>query len=121
MYDLLEASRDLAFRTGTGQYLARVAGSGFTRESLGRFSPVTQMDADFPPVYLVHCQDDPTVPVQSSHLFEEALDKAGIVHRCRFPAHGGHGFGLGIGTDAEGWLDQAVRFWQEVSRPDDGE
>ena len=121
MYDLLEASRDPAFRTGTGQYLARVAGSGFTRVSLGRFSPVTQMDADFPPVYLVHCQDDPTVPVQSSHLFEEALDKAGIVHCCRFPAHGGHGFGLGIGTDAEGWLDQAVRFWQEVSRPDEGE
>ena len=23
-----------------------------------------------------------------------------------------HGFGLGIGTAAEGWLDNAVRFWE---------
>jgi acetyl esterase/lipase len=25
----------------------------------------------------------------------------------------GHGFGLGIGTIAEGWLDLAVEFWQK--------
>lgn len=24
-----------------------------------------------------------------------------------------HGFGLGIGTSAEGWIDDAVDFWQE--------
>jgi len=24
----------------------------------------------------------------------------------------GHGFGLGAGTDAEGWVDLAVQFWQ---------
>lgn len=23
-----------------------------------------------------------------------------------------HGFGLGIGTATEGWLDNAVRFWE---------
>ena len=25
----------------------------------------------------------------------------------------GHGFGLGIGTVAEGWLDLAVAFWEQ--------
>lgn len=24
----------------------------------------------------------------------------------------GHGFGLGIGTEAEGWLEEAVAFWE---------
>jgi hypothetical protein len=24
----------------------------------------------------------------------------------------GHGFGLGIGTNAEGWLEDAVQFWE---------
>lgn len=24
----------------------------------------------------------------------------------------GHGFGLGTGTNAEGWLEDAVRFWE---------
>ena len=23
-----------------------------------------------------------------------------------------HGFGLGVGTKAEGWLDDGVRFWE---------
>ena len=61
----------------------------------------------------MHCLDDATVPVQSSRVFDNALQARGIVHRSRFPAHGGHGIGLGIGTDAEGWLGQAVQFWQE--------
>jgi dipeptidyl aminopeptidase/acylaminoacyl peptidase len=25
----------------------------------------------------------------------------------------GHGFGLGIGTSAEGWFDEAVAFWKK--------
>ena len=28
----------------------------------------------------------------------------------------GHGFGLGTGTDAEGWLDEAGSFWEEIIR-----
>lgn len=26
--------------------------------------------------------------------------------------HGGHGFGLGIGTDVEGWVEEAAQFWE---------
>ena len=25
----------------------------------------------------------------------------------------GHGFGLGIGTSAEGWIDDAIEFWKK--------
>jgi predicted esterase len=25
----------------------------------------------------------------------------------------GHGFGPGVGTSAEGWLDRAIRFWEK--------
>ena len=28
----------------------------------------------------------------------------------------GHGFGLGIGTAAEGWIDDAIRFWESQHR-----
>jgi hypothetical protein len=24
----------------------------------------------------------------------------------------GHGFGLGVGTSAEGWISEAIRFWK---------
>jgi acetyl esterase/lipase len=28
----------------------------------------------------------------------------------------GHGFGLGTGTSAEGWVEEAVRFWSKANQ-----
>jgi hypothetical protein len=33
----------------------------------------------------------------------------------------GHGFGLGIGTSAEGWLGEALRFWERFLSVTDAE
>lgn len=42
----------------------------------------------------------------------DALAAAGIpVEFHHYPTLG-HGFGLGIGTEAEGWLEEAVAFWE---------
>ena len=30
----------------------------------------------------------------------------------------GHGFGLGLGTTAEGWIEDAIRFWAKQIKPD---
>jgi hypothetical protein len=30
--------------------------------------------------------------------------------------HVGHGFGLGIGTSAEGWVSDAIQFWRTSMR-----
>ncbi|HVI89398.1 MAG TPA: prolyl oligopeptidase family serine peptidase [Dongiaceae bacterium] len=38
------------------------------------------------------------------------------VKYCKYPGVG-HGFGTGQGTSAEGWVDQAIRFWEkEIGR-----
>lgn len=42
----------------------------------------------------------------------EALDALGIPTEFHHYPGLSHGFGLGAGTAAEGWLDQAVTFWQ---------
>ena len=40
-----------------------------------------------------------------------ALRKAGTdVEYHKYPGVG-HGFGLGVGTSAQGWIADAVRFW----------
>ena len=40
------------------------------------------------------------------------LRKAGVeVEYHRFK-NVGHGFGLGVGTEAEGWIGQAIEFWK---------
>lgn len=45
----------------------------------------------------------------------ESLSAIGIP--TEFHAYNGlpHGFGLGTGTVAEGWLQDAIRFWQQQS------
>lgn len=43
----------------------------------------------------------------------ETLDALGIPTEFHHYPGLGHGFGLGTGTVAEGWIDQAVEFWEE--------
>jgi acetyl esterase/lipase len=52
----------------------------------------------------------------------EALRKAGTQVEYHEYAGLGHGFGLGTGTSAEGWVFDAIRFWEtslrrQASRP----
>ncbi len=41
-----------------------------------------------------------------------AMQQAGIDTEFHVYSGLGHGFGLGIGTSAEGWIDDAVAFWE---------
>jgi acetyl esterase/lipase len=45
------------------------------------------------------------------------LERAGIDVQFRRYEGIGHGFGLGTGTVAEGWIDEAVRFWETQLNP----
>jgi hypothetical protein len=42
-----------------------------------------------------------------------ALRKAGTNIEFHRYSDLGHGFGPGVGTSAEGWLERAVRFWEK--------
>ena len=70
----------------------------------------------FPKTYLIAAADDDTVPIQDSYDLESALKQHGIPHFIERPAHGGHGFGLGSVTDAAGWVERAISFFQEASK-----
>jgi acetyl esterase/lipase len=65
-----------------------------------------------PPTFaVVGDQDDIAAPSVMERRVA-ALRKAGTTvefHRFRDV---GHGFGSGVGTSAEGWLERAVRFWE---------
>jgi acetyl esterase/lipase len=59
----------------------------------------TQVTKDTPPTFLVHANDDATVPPENSILFYMAIRDAGVPAEMHIYARGGHGFGLGS-TDA---------------------
>lgn len=45
----------------------------------------------------------------------ENLNRRGIKTEFHAYPRLGHGFGLGTGTSAEGWIDLAIDFWQNNS------
>jgi acetyl esterase/lipase len=68
---------------------------------------------DFPPTFIVVSADDGIANAAVVDKRVENLRKAGVEVDYRRYRTAGHGFGLGTDTDAEGWLDHAVRFWEK--------
>jgi acetyl esterase/lipase len=68
---------------------------------------------DDPPTFTVVGDRDEIASPATMEQRVNAMRAAGIdVEFHKYPDVG-HGFGLGVGTNAEGWLDLAVRFWQK--------
>jgi len=66
-----------------------------------------------PPTFVAVGEADRIAPPATMERRVAALRRAGThVEYHKYPAVG-HGFGLGIGTRAEGWVADAVRFWAE--------
>jgi acetyl esterase/lipase len=64
-----------------------------------------------PPTVVAVGERDRISPPAVMERRVEALRRAGtVVEYHRYP-NVGHGFGLGVGTSAEGWIADAVRFW----------
>lgn len=71
-------------------------------------SPQHNVPADAPPCFLVHAEDDESVPVENSLEFRAALVARGIPVEMHLFTSGGHGFGL---RKAEG---KPVAVWPEL-------
>jgi len=69
-----------------------------------------------PPTFAVVGARDAIAPPASMERRVEALRRLGTEVDYRVYPGIGHGFGLGIGTRAEGWISEAVQFWQRQPR-----
>ena len=71
---------------------------------------------DYPPVYHWYGKNDVTLakmytPAQG-RVIEKALVKNGVPHIFHHYNNAPHKIGPGRGTDAEGWITEAVAFWE---------
>ena len=66
-----------------------------------------------PPTFAVVSLDDPIASPRVMERRITALNAAGVDTEFHLYRNAGHGFGLGTGTDAEGWIDYAVHFWEQ--------
>ncbi|MDR1952575.1 MAG: alpha/beta hydrolase [Elusimicrobiota bacterium] len=69
--------------------------------------------SDFPSAFFVQSENDGIAPVSVVNRRVENLRAAGVEVEYRRYKTAGHGFGLGVGTDTEGWINYAIRFWKK--------
>lgn len=71
-----------------------------------KFSNEYQVTPDTPPAFLVHAEDDKTVPVANSLHFFEALEQNGVPAEMHIYPRGGHGFGMNNVTTPDHWTER---------------
>lgn len=78
------------------------------------YSPDRQVPADAPPHFLLHAEDDASVPVDNTLRLREGLAARGVPVEMHLFADGGHGFGLrkAIGKPVELWPE----LWRNWAR-----
>jgi len=70
-----------------------------------------------PPTFVAVGEQDGIAPPAVMERRVEALRKSGTSVEYHKYKGLGHGFGLGTGTSAEGWVFEAIRFWQQLRTP----
>lgn len=115
--DLLVPVYPLVYRELRDDFTRRHAekqfGKGFPLSVLSEYNTLLHTDG-FPPAYIVHTKSDTTVPYRQSVDLFQKLAPQGIPCRLDLTEQGEHGFGDGSGTDAEGWIDRAMKFYNDL-------
>jgi acetyl esterase/lipase len=75
------------------------------------YSNELQVKDDTPPTFIVHANDDKTVPVENSLLFYKALREKMIPAEMHIYPEGGHGFGLALEKGhLESWSNRCINW-----------
>ena len=77
------------------------------------YSDYTEND---PPTYVCVGENDGIASWRTMKNRVNNLKSLGIETEFHKYPNLGHGFGLGVGTSAEGWIDDAIAFWEKQMR-----
>jgi acetyl esterase/lipase len=119
-YSLWGSSAGARMAAAIGSHgTARYGGPELPKPSAVVMAYTAHMDlaADEPPTFVVVGKRDGIAPPSTMRRRVNALRSAGTEVEYHEYRGLGHGFGLGVGTSAEGWILQAVQFWaRQVER-----
>jgi acetyl esterase/lipase len=114
-YSLWGSSAGARMAAAIGSHgVARFGGTDVPRPStvVMAYTGYADHAASEPPTFVVVGEDDGIAPPGTMALRVRALRESGTRVEFRTYPRVGHGFGLGIGTSAEGWIADAIRFWE---------
>ncbi|WP_295770824.1 alpha/beta hydrolase [uncultured Mucilaginibacter sp.] len=85
-----------------------------SEEQVNLYSNEKQVTPSTPPTFLVHSEDDKTVPVANSIMFYQAMIKAGVKGELHIYQAGGHGYGLVNKTTKDEWFE-VCKHWMDAN------
>jgi len=88
-----------------------------TKQQIRFFSTDLQVKPSCPPAFLVHAEDDASVPVENSLRFYEACVKNKVPAEMHLYPKGGHGFGLENGSTKDKWIERLFNWIDELFKP----
>lgn len=106
IYPVISFQEDITHKGSRSSLL----GSNPTAEAIDLYSGEKQVTAQTPPAFLVHAQDDGTVPVENALAYYRACTRHKVPAEMHLYPAGGHGFGLHNTTTPDRWLDR-LRNW----------
>lgn len=80
-----------------------------------QYTGMSEFSLNDPPTYSNVGDSDYIANWQTVKARADKMAKVGIPTKCQIYKGLGHGFGLGLGTVAESWIDEAVEFWEKHS------
>lgn len=114
-YSLWGSSAGARMAASVGSHgAARFGGKDLPKPSAVVMAYTTHSDLsdDEPPTFVAVGEQDGIAPPSAMERRIAALRQAGTEVEYRKYPNLGHGFGLGTGTSAEGWVIDAIRFWE---------
>ncbi|MDQ8004702.1 MAG: alpha/beta hydrolase [Pedobacter sp.] len=90
-------------------------GENPTEQQKKYFSSERQVTAQTPLTFLVHANNDKTVPVQNSLRYNEALVKNAVPAELHVYQEGGHGFGLNNKSTKDDWFER-LKNWLQANK-----
>lgn len=82
-------------------------------EQVAYYSNELKVNAQTPPAFLVHANDDASVSVLNSLMYDEALAKNKVKGAMHIYQSGGHGFGMYNKTTTEDWFVSLTNWLKE--------
>ena len=113
VYPVISMSKNI-MHTGSRNNLI---GNNPTDDLAKLYSNELQVTSETPPTFLIHTEDDKTVPVENSLLFYQALRDKNVPAEMHIYPAGVHGFGLALGKGyLETWTDRCVDWLRGLNK-----
>ena len=98
------------------KYLKTMFGKNPDPSFMDSFNVDSSINERFPKCFIAANKDDEQISFQHSVRLKQLLDQFQIPAELMLGQRGGHGFGDGVGTDCEGWVEAAARFLEKYSQ-----